>query len=75
MKMYENNIYIKNHEELKSYGTDIGIAFEQFDTKHGLEYNEKAQAEYRYWRAKETGVPELLSAKDKLILGLKDNEI
>ena len=73
--MYKDNIYIKNHEEMKSYGNDMGVAFDKFDDKHGLEYNERLQAEYRHWRAKQTGVSELLSARDRQILGLKPNEI
>ena len=68
--MYPNNIYIKNHEEVKSMGGDIGVSLEKFDKKHGLKHDDLARAQYKHWRSVQTGVPELLSVQDKALLGL-----
>jgi len=32
--------------------------------------NNLARAQYKHWRAQQTGVPELLSVEDKQLLGL-----
>ena len=68
--MYPNNIYIKNHEEVKSMGGDIGVSLDKFDQKYGLKHNDLARAQYKHWRSVQTGVPELLSAADRKLLGL-----
>ena len=68
--MYQNNIYIQNHEEVKSMGGDIGVCLDKYDKKHGLKHNDLARAQYKHWRSVQTGVPELLSVQDKALLGL-----
>ena len=68
--MYKNNIYIQNHEEVKSMGGDIGVCLDKYDKKHGLKHNDLARAQYKHWRSVQTGVPELLSVQDKALLGL-----
>lgn len=70
--MYKNNIYIDNHAEVAAMGGDIGVCLDKFDAKHGLEHDNLARAQYKHWRAKVTGVSELLSAEDKRMLGLHD---
>ena len=66
--MYPNNIYIKNHEEVKSMGGDIGVCLDKYDHKHGLKHDDLARAQYKHWRAEMTGVPELLSVAEKGLL-------
>lgn len=72
--MYENNIYINNYEELKAITkpngdkADMGVQFDIFDQRHGLNHDDLARAQYKHWRAVETGVPELLSRLDKKLL-------
>ena len=66
--MYPNNIYIKNHEEVKSMGGDIGVSLDKFDKKHGLKHDDLARAQYCHWRSIETGVPELLSVPYRNLL-------
>ena len=68
--MYQNNIYIQNHEELASMGGDIGVRLDKYDKKYGLGHDDLARAQYRHWRSVQTGVPELLSAADRKLLGL-----
>ena len=68
--MYENNIYIKNYEEVKKYAGDIGVQLDQYDNAHGLKHNALARAQYKHWRSVQTGVQELLSVEDKRLLGL-----
>lgn len=68
--MYENNIYIKNYEEVKKYAGDIGVQLDQYDNAHGLKHNALARAQYKYWRSIQTGVPELMSVEDKRLLGI-----
>lgn len=68
--MYQNNIYIQNHEEVKSMGGNIGVCLDKYDAKHGLKHNDLARAQYKHWRSVQTGVPELLSVQDKALLGL-----
>lgn len=68
--MYQNNIYIQNHEEVAAMGGDIGVCLDKYDHKHGLPHDDLARAQYKHWRATVTGVPELLSAPDKKLLGL-----
>ena len=68
--MYKNNIYIQNHEEVKSMGGDIGVCLDKYDAKHGLKHDDLARAQYKHWRSVQTGVPELLSVQDKALLGL-----
>lgn len=68
--MYPNNIYIKNYNEVKQYPGDIGVQLDAFDDAHGLPHDALARAEYKKWRAEVTGVPELLSAEDKALLGI-----
>ena len=64
--MYPNNIYVKNHEEIKKLTGDI----DQYDDAHNLKHDALARAQYKHWRAQQTGVPELLSVEDKRLLGL-----
>ena len=61
--MYESNIYIKNYATIKKYAGDIGVQLDKFD-------NALARAQYKHWRSIQTGVPELLSADEKRLLGL-----
>lgn len=68
--MYPNNIYVKNHEEIKKLTGDIGVQLDQYDNDHGLKHDALARAQYKHWRAQQTGVPELLSVEDKRLLGL-----
>ena len=74
--MYPNNIYIQNYDELKSITkpngdkADMGVQFDIFDQRHGLEHNDLLRAQYKHWRATVTGVPDLLSVPDKKLLGL-----
>ena len=58
---YPNNIYIQNHEEVKAQGGDINVCLDKYDNAHGLKHDALARAQYKHWRAVETGVPELLS--------------
>ena len=68
--MYPNNIYVKNHEEIKKLTADIGVQLDQYDDAHNLKHDALARAQYKHWRAQQTGVPELLSVEDKRLLGL-----
>ena len=68
--MYKNNIYIKNHKEVAAMGGDIGVCLDKYDHKHGLKHDAVARAQYKHWRAEETGVKELLSQRDRELLGL-----
>lgn len=68
--MYKNNIYIENHAEVAAMGGDIGVCLDKYDAKHGLARNDLARAQYKHWRSVQTGVPELLSVRDKQLLGL-----
>ena len=76
--MYPDNIYIQHAEELANMDknptqpgvqkADIGVALDIFDKEHGLEHNDLLRAQYKHWRAVETGVDDLLSIYDKKIL-------
>ena len=68
--MYPNNIYIKNYAEVKKYPGDIGVQLDQYDNAHGLKKDELARAQYKHWRSIQTGVPELMSRRDRELLGL-----
>lgn len=68
--MYKNNIYIKNHKEVAAMGGDIGVCLDKYDHKHGLKHDAVAHAQYKHWRAEVTGVKELLSERDRELLGL-----
>ena len=68
--MYPNNIYVKNHEEIKKLTGDIGVQLDQYDDAHNLKHDALARAQYKHWRAQQTGVPELLSVEDRRLLGL-----
>ncbi len=68
--MYKNNIYIKNHKEVAAMGGDIGVCLDKYDHNHGLKHDAVARAQYKHWRAEMTGVPELLSQRDRELLGL-----
>lgn len=68
--MYPNNIYVKNYEEIKKLTGDIGVQLDQYDNDHHLKHDALARAQYKKWRAEVTGVPELLSAEDKALLGI-----
>lgn len=68
--MYPGNIYIQNHNEVAAMGGDIGVCLDKYDNKYGLPYNALARAQYKHWRSEVTGVPELMSAEDKKLLGL-----
>lgn len=68
--MYKNNIYIKNYAEVKKYPGDIGVQLDQYDNAHGIKHDDLARAQYKHWRSVQTGVPELLSAEDKALLGI-----
>ena len=68
--MYPNNIYIKNYAEVKKYLGDIGVQLDQYDNAHGIKHDDLARAQYKHWRSVQTGVPELMSADDKRLLGI-----
>ncbi len=68
--MYKNNIYIKNHKEVAAMGGDIGVCLDKYDHKHGLKHDAVARVQYKHWRAEVTGVKELLSQRDRELLGL-----
>lgn len=68
--MYPNNIYIKNYNEVKQHPGDIGVQLDQYDNAHGLKHDAIARAQYKHWRSVQTGVPELMSAEDKALLGI-----
>ncbi len=68
--MYESNIYIKNYDEIKKLPGDIGVQLDKFDNIHHLKHDDLARAQYKHWRAQQTGVPELMSVDDKRLLGL-----
>ena len=68
--MYKNNIYIKNYAEVKKYPGDIGVQLDQYDNAHGIKHDDLARAQYKHWRSVQTGVPELMSAADKRLLGI-----
>lgn len=69
--MYKNNIYIiKNYAEVKKYPGDIGVQLDQYDNAHGIKHDDLARAQYKHWRSVQTGVPELMSADDKRLLGI-----
>ena len=48
--MYQNNIYIQNHEEVAAMGGDIGVCLDKYYHKHGIEHNDLARAQYCHWR-------------------------
>lgn len=64
------NIYKENYDEVRAFEGDMGVQLDQYDDAHGLPYDALARAEYKKWRAEVTGVPELLSAEDKALLGI-----
>lgn len=68
--MYKNNIYIKNYADVKKYSGDIGVQLDQYDNAHGIKHDDLARAQYKHWRSVQTGVPELMSADDKRLLGI-----
>ena len=68
--MYESNIYIKNYATIKKYAGDIGVQLDRYDNDHSLKRDDLARAQYKHWRSVQTGVPELLSAEDKALLGI-----
>ncbi len=70
MNMYPDNIYVKNSEEIRNYRVDINTSLDMFDSKHGIAFDEVARAQYKHWRAIETGAKELMSNRDRDILGL-----
>ena len=78
MDMYPDNVYIQNHEEIvqiyENMHKDMLVAFVVFDKRHGLEHNNLAQAQYKHWRAVETGADSLLSLQDKKLLGLIESD-
>ena len=68
--MYPNNIYIKHYAEIKKLSGDIGVQLDKYDNAHGLKHDALARAQFKHWRAQQTGVPELLSVEDKHLLGI-----
>lgn len=68
--MYPNNIYIKHYAEIKKLTGDIGVQLDKFDNIHHLKHDALARAQYKHWRAQQTGVPELLCVEDKRLLGI-----
>ena len=68
--MYEYNIYVKNYEAIKKLPGDIGVQLDQYDNAHGIKHDDLARAQYKHWRSVQTGVPELMSADDKRLLGI-----
>ena len=41
--MYPENIYIQNHEEVKSMGGDIGVCLDKYEHMHGLPHDDLAR--------------------------------
>lgn len=68
--MYPNNIYIKNYAEIQKLTGDIGVQLDKYDHAHGLKKDELARAQFKHWRAVETGASSLLSIRDRELLGL-----
>ena len=68
--MYEDNIYVKNYEAIKKLPGDIGVQLDQYDNAHGIKHDDLARAQYKHWRSAQTGVPDLLSAADRKLLGI-----
>ena len=72
--MYPENIYVQHHDEIveicKTMDKDMNDAFIIFDQRHNLKHDDLAQAQYKHWRAVETGADSLLSRPDKKLLGL-----
>ena len=68
--MYEDNIYVKNYEAIKKLPGDIGVQLDQYDNAHGIKHDDLARAQYKHWRAQHTGVPELMSADERDLLGI-----
>lgn len=74
--MYPENFYINHYEEIKEIKDangnkpDMFVQLNIFDEKYDLKYDELARAQYHHWRSVETGVSELLSKRDKEILGI-----
>lgn len=66
--MYPNNVYIKNHDEIKSMGGHIDVSLDKYDNAHGLKRDELARAQYNHWRAEMTGATELLNPDEKRLL-------
>ena len=46
------------------------MQLDKFDNDHKLKHNALLRAQYKHWRSIQTGVPELLSADEKRLLGL-----
>lgn len=81
---YAGNKYISDYDNLSSitkpykdldgnWGTekaDMGVQFDIYDQINNLEHDDLARAQYKHWRALATGGDELLSIRDKQILGL-----
>lgn len=68
--MYPGNVYIQNHSEINATtGVDTNVRLDIFDSKHGLQHNDLARAQYKHWRSVETGA-DLLSHNEKKLLGL-----
>ena len=55
---------------MKKYPGDIGVQLDKFDNDHKLKHNALLRAQYKHWRSIQTGVPELMSADDKRLLGI-----
>lgn len=72
--MYNNNIYVKNHEKVKAYPGDIGVQLDQYDNAHKLKHDSMARAEYKYWvLCKNVGSEKAksqMSVTEKQLLGI-----
>ena len=67
---YPENVYVKNYEAVKAMGGDMNVMLDKYDNAHGLKFDEVARAQFKHWRAEVTGVPELMSVRDRQVLGL-----
>ena len=73
--MYPNNIYVKNHEEIKKLTGDIGVQLDQYDDAHNLKHDALARAQYKHWCAQQTGVSDLLGVEVMRLLVLSTLEL
>lgn len=64
-KMYPDNIYIKNFEELANDHYDTETSLGVFESNHGIKRDNKARAEYLHWLSLKLGDPKILDDQYK----------
>lgn len=60
-KMYPDNIYIENFQELANDPYDIETSLGVFESNHGIKRDNKARAEYLHWLSLKLNDPKILS--------------